>query len=341
MQQFNLRGQGNSCKVEIDPPFCFFEGDTYINHEYVKKVQLKKKSEGQVKYTITLEGKNSETFDVDLRTQGKSIKEGNGQIEGIMESSEMELNLELVVQSPDCGDKLAYFYIQIQDGAPISFQCRATFRGPIIKLVEPIVDFGLVKINTQQEFRINIINTSPIPAEICIKNSKNKRLNFQNIMKNDEMDIKDISTASLMVGSFKTGKGNLITFDNAHRILEPNEEIQVLICLDSIRWEDLLEYFEIMVKDSDSLFFKIMSCIQAPRLCLNREYVGLGRIYAGVPEVINYDGKYTKQHLVLKNYGNLPAKYKWEEINDPERMIIRFDPPRGTIPPHSEIKVAF
>jgi hypothetical protein len=45
--------------------------------------------------------------------------------------------------------------------------------------------------------------------------------------------------------------------------------------------------------------------------------------------------------LVLKNYGNLPAKYKWEEVNDPERMIIRFDPPRGTIPPHSEIKVAF
>lgn len=111
MQQFNLRGQGNSCKVEIDPPFCFFEGDTYINHEYIKKVQLKKKSEGQVKYTITLEGKNSETFDVDLRTQGKSIKEGNGKIEGIMESSEMELDLEMIVQSPDCGDKLAYFYI--------------------------------------------------------------------------------------------------------------------------------------------------------------------------------------------------------------------------------------
>ena len=44
---------------------------------------------------------------------------------------------------------------------------------------------------------------------------------------------------------------------------------------------------------------------------------------------------------MLKNYGNLPAKYKWDEVNDPERMIIRFDPPRGTIPPHSEIKVAF
>ena len=44
-------------------------------------------------------------------------------------------------------------------------------------------------------------------------------------MKNDEIDVKDISTASLMVGSFKTGKGNYITFDNAHRTLEPNEEI--------------------------------------------------------------------------------------------------------------------
>jgi hypothetical protein len=68
-------------------------------------------------------------------------------------------------------------------------------------------------------------------------------------MKHDEINIKDVSTASLMVGSYKTGKGNYITFDNAHRTLEPNEEIQILICLDSVRWEELLEYFEIMVKD--------------------------------------------------------------------------------------------
>ena len=34
MIQFNLRGQGNSCKVEVSPPVTFFEGDTFINKTY-------------------------------------------------------------------------------------------------------------------------------------------------------------------------------------------------------------------------------------------------------------------------------------------------------------------
>jgi hypothetical protein len=66
----------------------------------------------------------------------------------------------------------------VEDGAPVSFQCRATFRGPILKLYEPVLDYGLVKVNTQQNYRITVENTSPIDAEIIVKNSKNKRLSF-------------------------------------------------------------------------------------------------------------------------------------------------------------------
>ena len=68
MIQFNLRGQGNSCKVEVEPSYCLFEGDSYINYEYSQDVKLKKRSEGQVKYQLRLEGKNKESFDVDIQT---------------------------------------------------------------------------------------------------------------------------------------------------------------------------------------------------------------------------------------------------------------------------------
>lgn len=68
MIQFNLRGQGNSCKVDVEPSYCLFEGDTYINHLYTQSVTLKKKSEGQVKYQLRLEGKNKECFDIDITT---------------------------------------------------------------------------------------------------------------------------------------------------------------------------------------------------------------------------------------------------------------------------------
>ncbi len=39
---------------------------------------------------------------------------------------------------------------------------------------------------------------------------------------------------------------------------------------------------------------------------INRNIVDLGRIYAGVTEVIDYEHK---QSLILKNYGNLPAMF--------------------------------
>jgi len=54
--QFNLRGQGNSCQVAVEPPITFFEGDNFVRNEYKRKVALKKITQGVVKYKIRLEG---------------------------------------------------------------------------------------------------------------------------------------------------------------------------------------------------------------------------------------------------------------------------------------------
>lgn len=67
---------------------------------------------------------------------------------------------------------------------------------------------------------------------------------------------------------------------------------------------------------------------------LSRNIIDLGRIYAGITEVIDYDNK---QSLTLKNYGNLPAMFQWEEKIDQDKIIARFEPSRGMIPPKSEI----
>jgi hypothetical protein len=64
----------------------------------------------------------------------------------------------------------------------------------------------------------------------------------------------------------------------------------------------------------------------------------LGRIYAGVTETIDTDHK---QSITIKNYGNLPALFHWEEIIDQEHIIARFEPARGIIPPKSEVQIAF
>jgi hypothetical protein len=71
---------------------------------------------------------------------------------------------------------------------------------------------------------------------------------------------------------------------------------------------------------------------------LNRNEVKLGTIYAGVAEKVDVDHK---QAVVIKNYGNIPAQFSWEEKVDPERIVARFEPKRGIILPKSEVKVYF
>jgi hypothetical protein len=78
----------------------------------------------------------------------------------------------------NAGPQTAVFYLEIQDGSPITFYCNATFSAPKIKLIESIANFGLSKINTIQKYRLTIQNINPIPAEILIKSTRFDELKF-------------------------------------------------------------------------------------------------------------------------------------------------------------------
>jgi hypothetical protein len=169
----NLKGQGNSCQVFLEPEILFFEGDLFINHAYTKTVRLRKDYEGIVYYKLRMESKSNEHLQVDLRSQGHTIQIMGTDLGGLIESkiqSDKEIEIELTIRSSECGDMSGFFYIEVQDGAPLSFQFRANFKGPTLKLIEPIVDYGLMKINTSSKYRINVENTCAIPCEVSIKN---------------------------------------------------------------------------------------------------------------------------------------------------------------------------
>lgn len=103
--------------------------------------------------------------------------------------------------------------------------------------------------------------------------------------------------------------------------------------------EQIEEYFEIMVLNSKSQFFQVVSHVQRPMVTFNRLVMDLGRVYAGVPEYINMQSKHSAQVITLKNYGNLPAHFRWQRYNDEERCVAKFEPSSGVILPRSELKV--
>ena len=94
---FNLRGQGNSCMVAVEPPITFFEGDNFIRNEYKKIVSLRKITNGIVKYKLQLEGQNR-PFDIDIKAGGVSLNaQENGIIKG--EIAVDSIDLEFILKS--------------------------------------------------------------------------------------------------------------------------------------------------------------------------------------------------------------------------------------------------
>ena len=91
MIQFNLRGQGNSCKVDVQPPITFFEGDNFINQVYTETVQFLKLTQGVVHYKLRMESKNRDTFKCDVRVEGgQTLSDDTDMIEGEISKDKLD-----------------------------------------------------------------------------------------------------------------------------------------------------------------------------------------------------------------------------------------------------------
>lgn len=66
-----------------------------------------------------MEQQNRSTFNVQLKAQNKVLKENVQFIEGIIEGE--HIDIDVTVESTECGLGIAYFYIEIEDGSPVSF----------------------------------------------------------------------------------------------------------------------------------------------------------------------------------------------------------------------------
>lgn len=140
--QFALSGQGNFKQLQMDPPILVFPEDLYIGKSYSEKVILKKDSEGDIKYYVRIEGKNDADFKVEIKDKAGNKCDDDSMMEHLMDT-EREMELTVSIECKTRGLKTAYLMVDVDDGVPMSFELRANFIGPLIKVHDPSVDFGL------------------------------------------------------------------------------------------------------------------------------------------------------------------------------------------------------
>lgn len=85
---FALWGQGNSKEVLFDPPFLILDETLAINTVYQFETKVVKSSEGDAKFTISLEGKSSENFEVKLESENGITCDGTELSNYTMNSSD-------------------------------------------------------------------------------------------------------------------------------------------------------------------------------------------------------------------------------------------------------------
>lgn len=124
---FCLRGQGNSKELLFEPPLLHIEETLLLNTEYVFTTKILKTSEGNASFTLALEGKSSELFDIGIETP-TGICDGQDLIH--CETNTNELELKVILKSYEIGEQTAYFVLNPVDGNKICFSCTATFGGP-------------------------------------------------------------------------------------------------------------------------------------------------------------------------------------------------------------------
>ena len=67
--------------------------------------------------------KSKTSLGVVLKTkEGKELTNFDDIIEGVI-SDEGSVDFEIEINSPDCGPAEAQFYIEVEDGSPLSFTC--------------------------------------------------------------------------------------------------------------------------------------------------------------------------------------------------------------------------
>ena len=240
---FSLRGQGNFKQLVVEPPILILDEELFIGKDYTETVTLVKKSDGSANYKMRLEGKNCEAFKCEIQDAlSGAVCDGSSEIETSMEDQD-SITLTINISSTKVGTKKAYFLIHPTDGIPLSFAVEARFTGPIVRIVEPSIDFGLLKINTKTKFRLNVENLSEIEAPVMIKHIDSD-LSFADT---DSIGDKNLVT---------TQSGNQFCFGPDYQIIPPLGKAEILVDLDCYAQEKIEDFLELLIENGDSQFCK-------------------------------------------------------------------------------------
>lgn len=240
----------------------------------------------------------------------------------------------------------------VKEGKSICLEIRAHIIGPKLKISSPCLDFGLMSIQEVKTINFKIMNDSPVPANILIKDAAFKNVNFSNYIEEHYLeDMEGELTGAIVKEKIRTimdyeNNDNeflnltndyryLLKFSTAYAVLSPNQEIDVTVYFASPTKYIYDSQIEVMVENSNSYHVSIYANVQEAFAYLSYLYINPKAIFLSMP--LQHDNNVVD----IVNPSNLPVHFEWENINIPDELFVEFYPQSGVVNPKSSFSIKY
>ncbi|KAM3927972.1 deleted in lung and esophageal cancer protein 1 [Leptodactylus fuscus] len=187
---------------------------------------------------------------------------------------------------------------------PAVLHVEATFKGPVVSILSPSLDLGLIKLGYRTLSKLTIENMSPLAAKWNIQESR----------------------ACLAVRGEEESK---FSISPESGVLAPLGTAEVSVVFNPDICQRMETVLELEVENGEGSYLSVTADVQVPQVCLLSSALVFSEIYIGVP---------AKSTIKMFNQGLLPAKFSWQELTagHTDAYTVKVTPMSGLLGPNEE-----
>ncbi|XP_045392550.1 deleted in lung and esophageal cancer protein 1 isoform X1 [Lemur catta] len=291
--EIEVKGSVEPFQVVLEPYALIIPGENYIGINVKKDFKMRNNSKSPIRY---MWGKISDCHIIEVEP-----------CTGVIEPSEVgdfELNFTGGVPGPTSHDLLC----EIKDSpSPVVLHIEAAFKGPVLFINVPALQFGLLRLGQKATISVEIHNISQLPGRWHMKESPVCL----------EERLEDVSPFDIEPSSGQ---------------LHPLRECRVDVTLEALHCQRLQSVLELQVENGAWSYLPVYAEVQKPHVYLQSSQVEVSNLYLGVPR---------KAAVTLINGTLLPTRFLWGKLlgHQANFCTVTVSPRRGLLGPSKECQI--
>ncbi|XP_029313116.1 LOW QUALITY PROTEIN: deleted in lung and esophageal cancer protein 1 [Cottoperca gobio] len=189
---------------------------------------------------------------------------------------------------------------------PVTLAVEVSFKGPIVTLGVPSVEFGLMKLGERTQNTLLLTNITPLEASWMLKERNNSQQDNQDTQ---------------------------IIVEPCRGVLPPLTSCSVDVLFSPRLCQRYETELELSVERGTGCHLSVRADVQSPRVCLLNCELLLSELYVGVP---------AKATITLFNQTPLPSHFSWMDQLQGEQAELctaTFDPSSATLGPNASVEI--